>query len=96
MVQARGSTSHVTPHALTLTALWVFPSTAGAQPPAAPKPELPKVVLVGDSIRLGCAPLVARRLEGKARVVSAEANGGGNVLAKVHWWGNRWPAMMGR
>ena len=52
------------------------------------QPELPKVVLVGDSIRLGYAPLVAKRLEGKARVVSAEANGGdsANVLAHLDEW----------
>jgi lysophospholipase L1-like esterase len=50
--------------------------------------ELPKVVLVGDSIRLGYAPLVAKRLEGKARVVSVEANGGdsANVLKHLDEW----------
>ena len=33
-------------------------------------PKLPKVVLVGDSIRLNYAPIVAKQLEGIAVVVS--------------------------
>jgi dienelactone hydrolase/lysophospholipase L1-like esterase len=55
---------------------------------AQPKGELPKVVLVGDSIRMGYAPLVAKRLEGKAVVVSAAANGGdsANVLKNLDAW----------
>jgi hypothetical protein len=50
--------------------------------------EMPKVVLAGDSIRLGYAPLVAKRLAGKAVVVSAEENGGdsGNLLAHLDEW----------
>lgn len=57
------------------------------QAPAAKAP-LPKIVLVGDSIRMGYAPLVAKRLEGKAVVVSAKANGGdsGNVLKNLDDW----------
>lgn len=57
----------------------------------AQSPELPKVVLIGDSIRLGYAPLVAQRLEGKARVVSPAANGGdsGNVLKNLQEWAVR-------
>ncbi|MBI3882341.1 MAG: dienelactone hydrolase family protein [Verrucomicrobia bacterium] len=53
-----------------------------------PKPELPKVVLIGDSIRLGYAPLVAKRLEGRAVIISASANGAdsGNVLAHLDEW----------
>jgi dienelactone hydrolase/lysophospholipase L1-like esterase len=52
------------------------------------KPELPKVVLAGDSIRLGYAPLVAKALAGKAIVVSAEANGGdsANLLGHLDEW----------
>jgi lysophospholipase L1-like esterase len=48
----------------------------------AAEPELPKVVLFGDSIRLGYAPLVAKRLEGKALIISPAPNGGdsANVL----------------
>src|SRR5262249_15205189 len=50
-----------------------------------PGPGLPRIVLVGDSIRLGYAPLVAARLEGKAVVVSSPENGGdsANVLAHL-------------
>jgi lysophospholipase L1-like esterase len=49
---------------------------------------LPKVVLIGDSIRIGYAPLVAKRLEGKAIVVSAKPNGedSGNVLRNLEEW----------
>src|SRR5690242_6649963 len=36
---------------------------------------LPKIVLVGDSIRMGYAPLVAKNLDGKAIVVSPAPNG---------------------
>src|SRR4051812_6362490 len=46
-------------------------SPAFAQPP---KPELPRVLLVGDSIRLGYAPLVAKKLAGKAEVISIPDN----------------------
>ena len=48
----------------------------------AAEPPLPVVVLMGDSIRLGYAPLVAKRLEGKAIIVSPRPNGGdsSNVL----------------
>ena len=48
----------------------------------------PKVVLIGDSIRLGYAPNVAERLAGKATVVSPPANGGdsANVLEHLEEW----------
>lgn len=64
---------------------------AGAALPAAqttPPPALPKVVLVGDSIRLGYAPGVARLLQGKATLVSAPENGGdsANVLKHLEEW----------
>jgi len=53
-----------------------------------PKTPLPKVVLVGDSIRLGYAPLVAKRLAGKAVIVSPKENGGdsANVLKNLDAW----------
>jgi lysophospholipase L1-like esterase/dienelactone hydrolase len=59
-----------------------------ASPATAQDKDLPKVVLVGDSIRQGFAPLVVKRLEGKAIVVSHEANGGdsGNVLKHLDEW----------
>jgi len=54
----------------------------------AAQPDLPKVVLVGDSIRLGYAPIVAKQLEGKAVIVSPPANGGDsiNVLKNLEAW----------
>ena len=49
---------------------------------------LPKIVLVGDSIRMGYAPLVAKNLDGKAVVVSPAPNGedSGNVLRNLDQW----------
>ena len=52
--------------------LLLIPAPAFAQPPA--KPDLPRVLLIGDSIRLGYAPLVAKKLEGVAEVVSIKDN----------------------
>src|SRR4051794_38027700 len=50
--------------------------------------KLPKVVLIGDSIRLGYAPTVAKQLEGKAVVVQSKSNGGDSarVLANLTAW----------
>jgi dienelactone hydrolase/lysophospholipase L1-like esterase len=62
------------------------PSRGQAGPSSGP--GLPKVVLVGDSIRLGYAPRVASRLQGEAVVVSPPENGGdsANVLAHLDEW----------
>ena len=58
------------------------------QAAASSGPGLPKVVLIGDSIRLGYAPRVAERLAGKAVVISPPENGGdsANVLAHLDEW----------
>jgi lysophospholipase L1-like esterase len=63
--------------------LLILVSSAAAQ-----EKPLPKVVLIGDSIRIGYAPLVAKRLDGKAVVVSAKPNGedSGNVLKNLEEW----------
>jgi lysophospholipase L1-like esterase len=55
---------------------------------AAQEKPLPKVVLIGDSIRMGYAPLVAKQLDGKAIVVSPEPNGedSSNVLKNLEEW----------
>ena len=47
-----------------------------------------RVVLVGDSIRMGYAPFVAKLLDGKAIVVSPKPNGqdSGNVLRNLEEW----------
>jgi lysophospholipase L1-like esterase/dienelactone hydrolase len=71
---------------LTFAIPLLFAAPVAAQPPD--KKELPRIVLIGDSIRLGYAPLVAKRLEGKAVVVSAKDNGGdsANVLKNLDAW----------
>ncbi|CAN5822567.1 SGNH/GDSL hydrolase family protein [soil metagenome] len=53
--------------------------------------DLPVVVLIGDSIRIGYAPRVIERLEGKARVSNPDRNGGdtSNVLAFLDEWAIR-------
>ncbi len=58
---------------------------------AAQEPRLPKVVLLGDSIRMGYAPLVEKRLAGKAIIVSPTANGGdsANTLKNLTAWAIR-------
>lgn len=50
--------------------------------------SLPKVVLVGDSIRLSYASTVEEALAGKAVVISPKANGGdsSNVLKRLEQW----------
>lgn len=49
---------------------------------------LPRVILIGDSIRLSYTPEVTKHLEGKALVVSPKANGGdsSNVLKNLEQW----------
>jgi dienelactone hydrolase/lysophospholipase L1-like esterase len=42
------------------------------------RPTLPKVVLVGDSIRIGYEPFVAKHLDGKAEVVSPGSKAAGD------------------
>lgn len=56
--------------------------------PASEPVKLPKVVLLGDSIRMGYAPIVTAKLDGKAIVVHPKANGGDstNTVAKVLAW----------
>lgn len=54
--------------------LVLTPCISTAQPKAA-KPELPRVLLLGDSIRLGYGPGVAKKLAGEAEVISVSANG---------------------
>ena len=63
--------------------LGVLVSSAAAQ-----EKHLPRVVLMGDSIRIGYAPFVAKLLDGKAIVVSPKPNGedSGNVLRNLEEW----------
>ena len=64
------------------------PTRSRGQADASQAIGLPRVVLVGDSIRLGYAPRVAERLTGKAVVISVPDNGGdsANVLAHLDEW----------
>jgi lysophospholipase L1-like esterase len=59
-----------------------------SHPASQAEPRLPKVVLIGDSIRMAYAPEVARLVEGKAIIVSAKANGGdsANLLKNLTVW----------
>lgn len=61
----------------------LVPSPVAAQPP-----ELPRVLLLGDSIREGYTPLVAKKLSAKAVVVSPKENGGdtANTLKLLDKW----------
>lgn len=72
------------------TLVFAFVSLSFAVPTVtSSEPEkLPKVVLIGDSIRIGYAATVAKKLEGKAIVVGAKANGGdsANVLKNLKEW----------
>jgi len=70
---------------LTLCAL---ATAAFAQDTPKPAAALPKVVLLGDSIREGYAPFVAEMLAGKATVVTPKANGRdtGTLLTNLDKW----------
>jgi lysophospholipase L1-like esterase/dienelactone hydrolase len=69
--------------------LLLFPSAALAQTPKGqPAPPRPRVLLMGDSIRLGYAPLVAKRLAGTADVFGFPENGGdtNSTLKQLDAW----------
>ena len=72
---------------LTLCALATTAFAQDAPKPAATQ-ALPKVVLLGDSIREGYAPFVAEMLAGKATVLTPKANGRdtGTLLANLDKW----------
>ena len=61
---------------LSVVGLLSASTTGRVEAETAAQSGLPRVVLVGDSIRLGYAPRVTARLAGKAVVVSPPANGG--------------------
>lgn len=68
---------------LTLVAALSGRGVAAAEPAG-----LPKIVLIGDSIRLGYSPTVVKQLEGKAVVTGPTANGGdsNNVVRHLAEW----------
>src|SRR5262245_13381878 len=67
--------------------LALLTSAAAADDPGADK-SLPTIVLIGDSIRMGYAPVVAEMLKDKANIVAAKGNGGDTtrVLANLDEW----------
>jgi lysophospholipase L1-like esterase len=71
----------------TFCALATGAFTQDAAKPDAGK-ALPKVVLLGDSIREGYAPFVAELLAGRATVITPKANGGDTrkLLANLNEW----------
>jgi lysophospholipase L1-like esterase len=72
--------------ALALACLMAFAITSQSADDT--KPALPKVVIMGDSIRLGYTATVVKKLEGKAVVVSPKNNGqdSSNVLKHLDEW----------
>lgn len=58
------------------TSLTTDPKSVSAQSP------LPRVVLIGDSIRMGYAPLVAKRLSGRVEIIAATENGGDSARVR--------------
>src|SRR5215207_2346551 len=76
--------------ALCILSLYAMAATASAQTDLkpSPTPALPKVVLLGDSVREHYAPFVAELLAGRATVVTPKANGGdtGKLLTNLNEW----------
>ena len=70
---------------LGLLAVGLFAPAVHGDEPAA---KLPKVVLIGDSIRLSYTPEVTRQLQGQAVIVSPSANGqdSSNLLKHLTEW----------
>lgn len=71
-----------------LALLLALPAAALAQQPKAQPAGRPRVLLMGDSIRLGYAPLVAKNLEGVADVFGFPENGGDTnaTLKQIDGW----------
>ena len=75
--------------ALSTLVLIPAPSAPAAAPGKTPSAsDLPKIALIGDSITAGYAPLVAKRLAGKAIVVTPAGSGvdSGQMLAHLEEW----------
>ena len=56
--------------------------------PSLAEPTLPKICLLGDSIRMGYAPYVTEILKDKAQIFSPKENGSDsiNLLKYLHLW----------
>ena len=68
---------------LAFVVAWVDRESAAGEPPA-----LPKIVLIGDSIRMSYAGTVVKQLDGKVVVSQPKANGGdsNNVVKHLAEW----------
>lgn len=73
---------------LLVQVFWIIPAFVYAQ---AQDTKPPKVVLLGDSIRLSYTPYVTKQLEGQVQVVSPKPNGGDSsrLLANLEEWAIR-------
>jgi lysophospholipase L1-like esterase len=73
---------------LSLLILCMFVQSSQAEEKEEQGPDLPKVVLIGDSIRLRYTATVVKELEGKAVVFSPKPNGqdSRNVLKNLDAW----------
>lgn len=73
---------------VSLLLIAIAPGLALGQTSAAQPAKLPKVVLIGDSIRMGFEPLVTKRLATVAKISSPKDNGGdsANVLKNLDAW----------
>ena len=89
MLQRATTVSLLLFFAFLVSATALAPGLQGADNTATP--QLPRVVIVGDSIRLSYASTVMEQLAGKAIVVSPEANGGdsSNLLQHLDRWVNQ-------
>ena len=81
---------------LSVVLLAVLPTPLLAQP--AQPAELPRVLLLGDSIRMGYAPLVAKKLDGVAIVVHPGREQGGDTTTTLKnldkWTAGSKPALI--
>ena len=68
--------------------VWLTVNSLALAADQPPKSDLPKIVLVGDSIRLGYTATVEKELAGRAIIISPKANGGdsSNVLKNLDEW----------
>lgn len=73
---------------LSLLILCMFVQSSQAEEKEEQGPDLPKVVLIGDSIRLSYTATVVKELEGRAVVFSPKPNGqdSRNVLKNLDAW----------
>lgn len=77
-----------------MTSVFLFVAMAIHQPSA--DPPLPKVLLIGDSIRMDYGKIVIERLKDQVTVISPTENGGdsANVIKNLDKWLTEKPALV--